>query len=148
MASSFRLVPEGRREVVEALGFGLLALGFALETASKAHAPVHGGFRSFDPGFSPIGGTLRRSIHSVAFVAGEEIGRHLDAEATETELPTYDETPEAVVYVGTNSGYGLFVHEGTSRMAARPFFDEALAEIGPRAGGYVAEGARNHLGQA
>lgn len=152
MTASFRFTPrpDGRREVVRRLGYGLLNLGFAIETASKAHTPVHGDptqggdFATFDPG-APIGGTLRRSEHAVAYVDGAEIGRHVDPGAP-SELPDYVPGEGAVVFVGTNSGYGFWVHHGTSRMPGRPFFTRGIEDVRGRAGELVAAGARKAPG--
>lgn len=144
---SFRPRPEARAELAEAIGFGLLNLGLALETRGKAHAPVHGGFRSFTPGAKPIGGTLRRSIHTVAKIGDKVIGRHADPDMT-LPLPDYPDRPDPVVFVGSNSGYGLWVHNGTSKMAARPFLEEGLADLHGQEGAIIAAGARKHLGQS
>lgn len=143
---SFKPRPSARTMLVDALGYGLLNLGFALETAMKGHTPVRGGFRSFDP-TGPVGGTLRRSEHTVAYVDGQEIGRHVDAAADNPVLPDYVPGQGAVVYVGTNSGYGRWVAEGTSKMAARPFPEEGLADVTPQAGALIAAGTRKRLGQ-
>lgn len=146
MASSFRIRPEARTVLVDALGYGLLNFGLAFETGAKAKTPVRGGFRSFQPD-GPVGGTLRRSIHTIAFAGGREVGRHVDPDAN-PELPDYVPTDkDAVVFIGTNSGYGRWVHDGTSRMPARPFFDEELSEIRAQAGAFVAAGSRKRLGQ-
>jgi hypothetical protein len=143
---SFKPRPPARRQLVRALGYGLLNFGFALETAMKARTPVHGAFRSFVPGAKPIGGTLRRSEHTAAYVDGERISPRA-TDDNDRPLPDYVPGTGAIVFVGTNSGYGLWVARGTSKMAARPFDQEALAEVGPRAGALVAAGARKALGQ-
>ena len=37
-----------------------------------------------------------------------------------------------IKYGGTAAGYALYVHEGTSRMAARKFLEGPVLEVGPR----------------
>lgn len=147
MATPFRLTPrpDARRRLVDALGYGLLNFGFAVETASKRNAPVRGGHRSFAPE-GPVGGTLRRSVHTAAYVDGQRISPRA-ADENGAPLPAYVPGEGAVVFVGTNSGYGLWVHNGTSRMPGRPFLDEGLAEKRASAGALVAAGARKRLGQ-
>lgn len=147
MAAGFSLtpVPGGRRRIVRALGFGLLNLGLAGERQAKSHAPVHGGQRSFDPDFRPIGGTLRRSIHTVAYVDGQEIGRDVDPEAEVKALPDYVPGDGAIVFIGTNIDYGLWVHSGTSKMEARPFLEEGLADLRGHEGELVSAGSQRAL---
>ncbi len=36
-----------------------------------------------------------------------------------------------IKYGGTAAGYAIYVHEGTSRMAARKFLEGPMAEMGP-----------------
>lgn len=114
----------GWRELMGDLAAGLHGVALDTETEAKREAPVRGAYRSFRPGLPPIGGTLRRSIHSVTYgVDGRTIGITLEG----GQLPA-DETPVAgriSSYVGTNCGYGAFVELGTSRMQARPFLSSA-----------------------
>lgn len=126
---------KGWAELEDDLAVGLYAVALATELEAKREAPVRGGYRSFQPGSSPIGGTLRRSIHSVGFSAtGRRVG-----ESNEAGLPIPPEFEaargQAAAYVGTNSGYGAFVELGTSRMPARAFlapaFDSALGRAVP-----------------
>ncbi len=142
---TFRPRREARPRLVEALGYGLLNFGFALETAAKGHTPVRGGFRSFDPD-GPVGGTLRRSEHTVACVDGKRISPRGDDDNGQP-LPDYVPPAGAAVFVGTNSGYGLWVDRGTSKMAARPFLEEGLADVQGRAPELITAGARRRLGQ-
>lgn len=142
---SFTPRPGARARLVRALGFGLLNLGYAIETASKGHTPVRGGFRSFAPD-GPVGGNLRRSEHTVAYVDGERISAR-SSDDNGAPIPDYVPPQGAVVFVGTNTGYGLWVHDGTSKMPARPFFDEGLGDVKGREGALVAAGARRELGQ-
>jgi hypothetical protein len=44
-----------------------------------------------------------------------------------TELRSENGNP--VMYVGTKTFYGLWIHEGTRRMRARPYLQEALSVI-------------------
>lgn len=107
------------------LAVGMHAVVLVAETEAKREAPVRGGYRSFRPGTSPIGGTLRRSIHAVTYgVDGGVVG--LDNEGGKA-IPT-EEAPvpgKITGYIGTNSGYGAFVELGTSRMPARAFLSPA-----------------------
>lgn len=123
-----RVVPNKRgvAELEEHLGLGLFAVALAGELEAKREAPVRGGYRSFRPGTSPIGGTLRRSIHSIAYRPGG-VGV-LDSNESGKQLPAeYVPVPgHFVAYMGTNTGYGAFVELGTSRMPARPFISTGL----------------------
>lgn len=123
-----RFVPNkaGYDYVQEAIGAGLLNFGYALENRAKAHAPVRGGNRSFAPD-GPVGGTLRRSIHTIGWAMGRLLGHTQDENGT--AVPQDYPQGGTVVYVGTNVFYARFVHDGTSKMAARPFLAEALAEV-------------------
>jgi hypothetical protein len=143
---TFKQRPGARARLVDALGFGLLNLGFAIETAAKGHTPVRGGFRSFAPD-----GSDRR--HAAALRAHDRLRRstrdrhHLDADAERQQLPDYVPAQGAVVFVGTNSGYGRWVDQGTSKMPPRPFLEEGLADVKPRLPELVSAGARARLGQ-
>lgn len=137
----------GISELERDLAIGLYAVALDAETEAKREAPVRGGYRSFQPGSSPIGGTLRRSIHSVGYGAdGTIAGQHDEGMGRLVE-----EVPvpgKLAAYVGTNSGYGAYVELGTIRMPARAFLapgldvsmqraaqtiDTALRRIRPRA---------------
>lgn len=141
----FKIRRRGMDQLREAVGYGLLNVGLAVESRSKANAPVAGGHRTFNPD-QPIGGTLRRSIHVVAYVDGRRISPR-SADENGNTLPDYVPQMGLVVFVGTNSGYGFWVHEGTSVMAARPFLLEGFNETRGEAGQLVAAGARRRLGQ-
>lgn len=125
---STRLVPnaKGIRELETDLAFGLYAVALMAETEAKREAPVRGGYRSFRPGTSPIGGTLRRSIHAVGFdQGGGKVGE--DNESGRPLPSGYAAAPGSMTaFVGTNSGYGSFVELGTVRMLPRPFLLPAL----------------------
>lgn len=140
MAKSTRIVPnaKGMRELETDLAFGLYGVALVAETEAKREAPVRGGYRSFRPGTSPIGGTLRRSIHAVGFdPSGAKVG-----EDNPSGLPLPgDYAPvagRATCFVGTNSGYGVFVELGTVKMPARPFVLPGLDSSMANAAGTIA----------
>ena len=60
------------------LARGIQAVMLDAETEAKREAPVHGGYRSFRPGEKPIGGTLRRSVHSAVYLDGALVGSHVE----------------------------------------------------------------------
>lgn len=129
-----RIVPNSRglADFRRRLARGTAAVVLDAETEAKRETPVHGGYRSFRPGEKPIGGTLRRSVHSAVFLDGTLAFSH----AEDGKPPLGDETglPGRIVgYVGTNSGYGSFVELGTSKMPARPFLTPGLAIATSRA---------------
>lgn len=142
---TIRLRPREIGELREALAFGLHKFGLAVQTASQGHTPVHGGFRSFAPGAKPIGGTLRRSHYTVTYLDGRKIA---GPGADENGKPPPDEAAAGgmVTIVGTNAGYGAAVHEGTSRMEARPFLVEGLMQEKGNAATLIAAGARRRVG--
>lgn len=129
----------GWSELMGHLAVGMHAVALDAETEAKREAPVRGGYRSFRPGVPPIGGTLRRSIHSVTYgVDGGTVGISNEGG---NGLPT-EEAPvpgRITAYVGTNSGYGAFVELGTSRMPARPFLGPASDVALGRAAGTMAK---------
>lgn len=132
-------------QLLEAVGYGFVNLGLATETAVKGHTPVRGGFRTFNPD-QPIGGTLRRSVHFVVYVDGRRISPRSSDDNGNT-LPPYAPRTGVALYVGTNSGYGFWVHEGTTRMAARPFLLEGWSDVRGQAQQLIASGTRRRLGQ-
>jgi hypothetical protein len=141
---TFRIRPGARAQLAEAVAFGFLNFGGALETGAKGNAPVRGGHRSFAPD-GPVGGTLRRSIHAVVYLDGRRIGQ-TGNEAGDA-LPDYVPRMGIVLFVGTNSGYGFWVHEGTKKMPARPFLTEAFLELKGQAPALIRAGTRRRLGQ-
>lgn len=142
---TFRRRPNEIAQVREAVAYGFLNYGLALEGAAKANAPVRGGHRSFQPD-GPVGGTLRRSIHVVAYLDGKRISP-ASADENGAALPDYVPRMGIAVFVGTNSGYGFWVHDGTRVMPARPFLAEAFNETRAEGPGLIAAGARRRLGQ-
>lgn len=132
--TTVRIVPNSRglADFRKRLARGTAAVMLDAETEAKRETPVHGGYRSFRPGEKPIGGTLRRSVHSAVFVDGVLLFHH----AEDGKPPLSDETALAgriVGYVGTNTGYGAFVDLGTSKMPARPFLGPGLEVAAGRA---------------
>lgn len=147
-----------------AVGLGMLNFAHAVEAGAKREAPVRGGYRSFlttkrtkagasgevaigaDNGSVLIGGTLRRSIHSVAYVDGKPVSGSGQADENGKGLPDYAPSRGIVAIVGTNCEYGAYVEIGTTKMASRPFlgpaFDaesarlESLVRAGMKRGGY------------
>lgn len=120
---------EGIAKLRSAIAAGVEAIMLDAETEAKREAPVRGGYRSFRPGTKPIGGTLRRSIHSATFLDGNLISQHVEAPPPGRPpiLPDMVGLPGRIVgYVGTNSGYGAFVELGTVKMAPRPFLAPGL----------------------
>lgn len=146
MARELALVPrpDAFRRLRRAIGHGMLAVGFVWETAAKRHTPVRGGYRSFQPD-GPVGGTLRRSVHTVAYVDGERISPR-PTDDNGQALPDYVPGEGIAVFVGTNSGYGGYVHNGTAKMPARPFLEEGLADVRPVLGRTLAAGTRKAMG--
>jgi len=141
---TFRVRPRELGELREALAYGLANFGLAVETAGKRHCPVRGGFRSFNPD-QPIGGNLRRSIHSIAYLDGRALNGSPSSDENGAAIEAYAGDGISV-FVGTNAGYGFWVHEGTSRMESRPFLVEGLLEEKDHAGALIAAGARRRIG--
>lgn len=119
------------------LASGMRAVVLDAETAAKRETPVRGAYRSFVPGTSPVGGTLRRSVHSVVYLDGGMTFSHVEEGGISSEI-----TPAAGIsgFVGTNTGYGAFVELGTRKMTARPFLAPGLDEAVARAGATFTRG--------
>lgn len=133
-----RIVPNpgGLRAFRTDLAYAHAAVMLDAETEAKRETPVHGGYRSFRPGEKPIGGTLRRSVHSAVFLDGRVLFEH--HEDGKRLLPDENGSGAGIVgYVGTNSGYGLFVDGGTAKMPARPFLVPGLEVAAKRAAGTI-----------
>lgn len=134
---------EGVERLREAIAYGMLNLGLAIENDAKADAVVRGGHRSFAPN-GPVGGNLRRSYHAVAFLDGRQIGGDRTDE-NKRPVPQYSPGRGIRVFIGTNAGYGAYVELGTSRMAARPTLVPALLKNRARATQLIGAGARKHM---
>lgn len=152
MASRAKVVVnEGEmRRFRDTLGLGLLNFAHAVEAGAKREAPVRGGYRSFlttkrtkagasgavpigaNNGSVLIGGTLRRSIHSVAYVDGRRVGSSAGSDENGREIPDYVPPDGIVAYIGTNCDYGAYVEIGTVKMAARPFLGPSFDQQSER----------------
>lgn len=152
---SVRIVrhPAALRAAREAIAHGLLNFGHAVERDWKADAVVRGGHRSFmtgprtKAGTPRIGGTFRRSIHTVAYLDGARLGASAASDENGTALPSYAPGAGMAVVVGSNSGYGAYVELGTARMPARPAAVPALQKNRGAAVELIRAGARRHLGE-
>lgn len=145
------------------VAFGVLSAAFALEADAKARTPVRGGFRSFQAGAhlggplgiedvgtqtryakgTHVGGTLRRSIHSAAYLDGKKIG---GPDVDENKVPVEDQPAGSIAaVVGTNVNYAGYVNDGTVKMAARPFMNEAMAALSSEVPALIAAGYRRRV---
>lgn len=136
-----------------ATAIGVLNGCHAIEGASKAITPVHGDptqggeFATFAPGSKPIGGTLRRSQHSVVYLDGSRVGG-VAVDDNGATVPDYVPRTGIAGFVGTNIHYAGYVHDGTVMMPARPFLTTAFMEVGPDITGYIASGMSAAIGRA
>lgn len=122
----------GFAKLTEALAFGLLNLGLAIEADAKQRCP----YRT---------GNLRRSIHTAGFRKGQRFYGGTDDNGK--PVPDYAVPGnQTVVVVGTNAGYGVYVELGTVHMAAQPYLGPALADNRGRAGQLVLAGLQRKLG--
>lgn len=140
--SGVTMRPGGVAELREAVAYGMLNYGYAIEADTKENAVVRGGNRSFAPD-GPVGGNLRRSYHAVVYLDGERIG----SESTDDNgrpFPDYAPGPGIWLYVGTNAGYGFWVEGGTRFMDARPTLVPAMLKNRAEAPALIAAGARKH----
>lgn len=140
-AADFRYRSGGKADLRMAAGTGLLNTLLYGEERIKANSVVRGGNRSFLTGSHlggplnitdvagtrrakpRIGGTLRRSWHAIVFVNGQAIpGSRTIDENGKPAPPDYPRTaPGGIVgIIGSNSGYGGWVDQGTGKMPARP----------------------------
>ena len=139
-----RIVEGGFKELENVGARRLAGLGKSLVRRGRGYAPVRRGYRSFDESPGPIGGTLRGAITYAVAIEGRIVDAPTDANGANApgwlseelrggrdivELLVYTNTAESVNLVsGTKHDYGLWVHEGTTRMPGRPFLLEALQE--------------------
>ena len=150
MSGGFRTRPRELARLREAVAYGMLNLGHAIETDAKRETVVRGGHRSFNTdlkadGTPRVGGTLRRSVHTAAYLDGRQIAVAADENGNAT--PDYAPGTGIMVFVGTNSGYGFWVDQGTSKMPARPALVPALLKNKGDAPALIGAGARRKLGQ-
>ena len=140
--------PGGVAQLREAVAYGMLELGYAIEADAKdskspTGVPVRGGNRSFAPD-GPVGGNLRRSIHAVAYLDGQAIGTK-STDGNSRPLPDYSPGVGIKVFVGTNADYGAYVELGTRKMSARAFLVPAMLKNKADAVNLIRAGARKHL---
>jgi hypothetical protein len=146
-SSDFRWAPNGRRDILNATGSGILNMVLYGEERLKAHAVVRGGHRSYltgshlggplgigdvpgtSRGRATVGGTLRRSAHAVVFVDGRVLPGSRTVDENGTAIPAYSVTGEVIGYLGFNCGYSEFVDQGTARMPARPMIQPATQDM-------------------
>jgi hypothetical protein len=117
---TLRIDERGMRKVQDDLAGGFTALGRAIEEAAQENAPV-------------LTGRLRASIHVLVYVDGRLV---------HGSGPTPDGlTGRGIeVFVGSDTGYGRWVHDGTVDTAPVPFLALALAQVRPRAASIVKGG--------
>lgn len=146
--AAFRWNPRAKADIRNAAGSGMLNMLLYGEERVKAVSVVRGGNRSFltgshlggplgivDPaGTGPrarptTGGTLRRSWHAIVFVDGRVYPGSRTVDENDVAVPQYQRTPGVVGYIGSNSGYGEFVDQGTGKMPARPMLVPALSDM-------------------
>lgn len=139
-----RIIESGFVELERVGARRLSGLGKSLVRRGREKAPVRRGYRSFDDSPGPLGGTLRGSITYAVAIEGQIVdaptdangagapgwlSEELSAERDKIELLVYTNTGQSVNPLsGTQHDYGLWVHEGTTRMPGRPFLLEALQE--------------------
>jgi len=132
MSSKFVIDEAVFRTVQMGIAQGLANIGFYIEGEAKAITPVHGDgtqggqFRTRVPGEKPIGGTLRRSIHTVVLLAGQRLFGTGGADENGNSVPSYSAGSSIMCAVGTNIEYAAFVHDGTVKMTGRPFLTVAF----------------------
>lgn len=143
MARTTRINEAGWRRFTDTVGRRAVGVGERLASSMRSKTPVRRGHRSFDTSPGPLGGTLRDSITYAVIVDGRVVehpaspgGQQLDQSVIAEAAAAV--TDGVVVVCGTASGaatgrdgYGLWVNSGTSRMAARPFAEEAFDEVSP-----------------
>lgn len=144
-SSSVRLVRnEGEiRAMKKGLGYGMLNLGMDIMEGYQSSMKQGSGPlprpRS-SPGEPPAvqTGNLRRSAHVVVYVLGSQLANAGGPPAAYGG----EFRGEIGVIVGTNTGYGLILEVGSSRMAARPALVPAAIRSSGRAEQLIRDGAR------
>lgn len=141
----------------KAIARGLFLAGTFIEGEAKLLTPVHGDpdgggiYKSRAPGEKPIGGTLRRSIHTVVYIDGQRqfagtAGQNTGTDQNSETVPSYSTGRGIEAFVGTNVFYALFVHDGTVKMVERPFLGTAFNNSKDKLVPYLAEGFRSVFG--
>lgn len=137
-----RINEAGWRRFTDTVARRSVQVGEQLAASMRSKAPVRRGHRSFDTTPGPLGGTLRDSITYAVIRDGQVVehpaspgGQQLDQQVIADAAAA---TSQGVVIVagtasgqatGRGDGYGLWVNSGTSRMAPRPFAEEAFDEV-------------------
>jgi HK97 gp10 family phage protein len=103
----------------------------AIEGSAKAYCPVRTG-------------NLRRSIHSVVYIDGRR--QYGGADENGKGVPDYPTGSGVEGFVGTNTEYGVYVHNGTVKMAGRPFLWRSMNDNRGRVPEYFAAGFRAKFG--
>lgn len=156
----FKWAPGAQHELRMGVGHGFLNMLLYAEDRAKENAVVRGGNRSFltgshlggplgikdRPGTSrarpTVGGNLRRSFHAIVYVNGSPLGGSHTVDQNGESAGGYPTGGGDVVGIlGTNSGYGLWVDQGTSRMPARPMVMPAIRQMQGAAQGLFEAGA-------
>lgn len=146
--SAFKWAPGAKDKLRLGAGHGVLNAVLYGEDRAKENAVVRGGNRSFltgshlggplgivdKPGTRrakpTVGGTLRRSIHAVVYVRGRSLPGSHTTDENDARVPAYPTGGADIVgFVGTNSGYGGWVDQGTSKMPARPMIMPAIRQM-------------------
>lgn len=162
--ATFKWRPGAKREVDEAVGYGVVNLMLYAEERAKADTVVRGGHRSFYTGahlggplnVQPsaadarrgkgyVGGNLRRSTHARVSVHGRVLYGGTDQNGVTTPSLGGGRVIEA--HLGTNSGYGEWVDQGTSKMPARPAIMPAIQLAFRNAEGLMRAGAARVFGR-
>lgn len=150
-----RVVIDERRyqQFRKGLASGLFHALSYIDGEAKAITPVHGDpgqggdFSTFVPGEKPIGGTLRRSIHTVIYIDGRRVFGDSADENGKGVPSDYPVGRGIEGFVGTNIEYAIFVHDGTVKMQPpRPFLGWAWVENEGRMPGLIAQGYAKVMG--
>ena len=131
--ATLKIDPAARAKLQEALAFGLLNFGLAVEAGAKDRSPWKTG-------------NLRRSIHTAAFNGGQRIYGATDDNGKAIPAYASGNPKAAMAVVGTNCGYGVYLELGTYKMTARPYLGPALADARPEAAAYVKAGMQKKIG--
>jgi hypothetical protein len=146
---TFRWRPSGKADIRNATASGMLNVLLYGEERVKAVSVVRGGNRSFltgshlggplgiteDPKLTAsrakatVGGTLRRSWHAIVFVDGRVFPGSRTIDENGKGLPNYPRGSVVVGWIGSNSGYGEWVDQGTSKMPARPMLIPSIQQM-------------------